>query len=210
MVKSGEEPVGPGPNWFGDSPDNVWVDDRGDLHLRVYKQEDRWYCAEVVSSDHFSYGQFQFQIVSKLDQLDPNLVLGLFSWSDKGINNREIDIEFSKWSDPATEYSGQYVIQPAHQTGNRFRFPIHQEGWFTTHQFYWYPEIISFASYHGHVQANDQQATPIKFWNFTGKPPKPKKTQIRINLWLNQGQELSNHNEFEVIIRGFSYKPLSR
>ncbi|HEX8966849.1 MAG TPA: glycosyl hydrolase, partial [Chloroflexota bacterium] len=41
---------GPGPNYFSDSPEHVWLDADGRLHLRVAPEPDgRWYAAEVTS-----------------------------------------------------------------------------------------------------------------------------------------------------------------
>ncbi|MDQ4089270.1 MAG: hypothetical protein M3163_03045 [Actinomycetota bacterium] len=46
-------------------------------------------------------------------RLDPNVVLGLFSWSDDpAYNYREIDIEVARWGDVAGDTNAQYVVQP--------------------------------------------------------------------------------------------------
>ncbi len=208
VVKGATEPVGPGPNWFNDAPDNVWVDSMGNLHLKIHRVNDKWTCAEVVTKDVFGYGRYFFQVISELDELDPSIVFGLFTWSNRGVHNKEIDVEFSKWGDPDARYNAQYVIQPAHVRGNRYRFPLKQEGSYTTHQFSWYPRFINFYSFHGHVFNNDQEATPIKFWVYPKRFGKPRKVHIRMNLWLNKGEPPTNEEEAEVIIRKFRYEPI--
>ena len=207
-VKKGSERVGPGPNWFSNSPDNVWVDEYGNLHLKIRWEDDRWTCAEVVTKDYFAYGKYYFQIIGQLDELDPSVVLGLFTWSDKGDNNREVDIAFSTWGNSAARSNAQYVVQPAHIRGNRYRFPIRQEGSYTTHQFSWYPDFVNFYSYHGHVLANDQVATPIKFWVYPKKLRKPRKVNIRINLWLYKGNPPVGEEEVEIIIKKFHHEAI--
>ncbi len=95
MVKTSDVPVGPGDNFFSDSGDNVFVDDEGSLHLRITRRGQRWHCAEVISVQSFGYGRYRFYLGSNLDHLDPNVILGCFTWNDDPeYNHREIDIEF--------------------------------------------------------------------------------------------------------------------
>src|SRR5258708_3441244 len=97
-VKSSDGRVGPGPNYFSDSNDNVLVDAQGRLHLLITQPNGRWYCAEVISIRSFGYGTYRFYLDTNLDNLDPQIVLGMFTWNDApAYNHREIDIEVSRW-----------------------------------------------------------------------------------------------------------------
>ena len=49
-VKTSAGLVGPGPNYFSDSTDNVWLDGQGQLHLRITNRSNQWQCAEIVSA----------------------------------------------------------------------------------------------------------------------------------------------------------------
>jgi len=49
-VKSSEEPVGPGPSFFSDSNESVWVDGNGFLHLKIRYINGHWNSAEVVTT----------------------------------------------------------------------------------------------------------------------------------------------------------------
>src|SRR4051812_19512341 len=110
VVKASSGKVGPGPNYFSSSANNVWVDNLGRLHLRITKQGSRWFCAEVVSQASFGYGTYRWYLDSPVDNLDPNVVLGLFTWSDlPDYANREIDIEFSRWG-AARNLNAQFVV----------------------------------------------------------------------------------------------------
>src|SRR5262245_21295616 len=60
LVKSSTGKVGPGPNYFSDSTDNVWVDAGGRLHLKITKAKGKWSSAEIVSADSFGYGTYRF------------------------------------------------------------------------------------------------------------------------------------------------------
>jgi hypothetical protein len=68
------------------------------------------------------YGTYQFTVDSRLDTLDPNVALGLFTWSDDPAeNHREVDIEFARFGQP-TAPVGRYTLQPYTSDGNVFLF----------------------------------------------------------------------------------------
>jgi hypothetical protein len=91
-VKTGSGLLGPGPNYFSDGTNNVWLDTNGFLHLRITQASNQWQCAEIISARTFGYGSYRFELDSIVDNLDPNIVLGLFTWSDDpAYADREID-----------------------------------------------------------------------------------------------------------------------
>src|SRR4030042_243190 len=53
-IKVAHDVVGPGPNYFSDSGQNVWVDTNGRLHLKVMQQAGQWLCSEGIA--HRSLG----------------------------------------------------------------------------------------------------------------------------------------------------------
>jgi hypothetical protein len=87
-VKTSTGPVGPGPNYFSDSTNNVWLDGQGQLHLRITNRSNQWQCPELVSARTFGYGIYRFQLASPADNLNPNAVLGLFTWSDDPVKSQ--------------------------------------------------------------------------------------------------------------------------
>jgi hypothetical protein len=122
-VKSSQSRVGPGPNYFSASSDNVWVDSLDRLHLKITYRNGRWNCAEVIRAASFGYGAYTFEVATAVDDLDPNVVLGLFTWSDKGaFNHREIDVEIARWGNPSDPTNAQYVVQPYNLAGHLQRF----------------------------------------------------------------------------------------
>lgn len=49
--------------------------------------------AEVILSESLGYGTYSFTVSSPIGDLDPNVVLGLFTWSDDpAYHHREIDV----------------------------------------------------------------------------------------------------------------------
>ena len=132
--------VGPGNNYFSDLEENVWLDEQGQLHLKITERDGKWYCAEVILEESFGYGTYIFHLASKVDQLDENIVVGLFTWDDCydiQYGNREIDIEFSRWSNPNKDENAQFVVQPHEKTGNKHEFTVQQDVEISTHYFGW-------------------------------------------------------------------------
>lgn len=207
-VKVGED-LGPGPNNFSDSEDNVWVDGNGYLHLKITHPDSEWYCAEIISDESFGYGTYVFTMESRADTLDRNIVIGLFTWDTYApeYNYREIDFEFSRWQYPTNDNS-QYVIQPWDTAGNILRFDIDYTGQSdtTTHVMTWRPDGIYFKSYYGDFSLTPLPGNVINDWYYTGPDnPPPGGENVRMNLWLILGLAPSDGLEKEVIIKDFQF-----
>ncbi len=213
--------LAPGPNHFSDSPSNVYIDSEGALHLKIEQRDSRWYTSEVISMESFGYGRYLFHIDGPIDQLDPQAVLGLFTWDTDPVEyNREIDIEFSRWGDTDAATNGQYVLQPHDGAANKKEFDFSlataPEGIYTTHLLEWRADEVVIKSYHGHhslaeLDAAERDAAvpapqPLTDpWRYTGDIPSPGNAQVRMNLWLYEGQPPVNGSDQELIIKGFSF-----
>src|SRR5205823_5649069 len=94
---------GPDDNSFSAHPDNVSVDRLGHLHLKITKRGGEWQSAEVIAKKAFGYGRYVFYLSSRVDLLNENVVVGLFTWDTNACHandsNGEVDIEFSRWGD---------------------------------------------------------------------------------------------------------------
>ena len=208
-VKSGTG-IGPGPNDWAD--DNVWVDKRGALHLKLTHHGGGWHCSQVVLSDRLGFGRYQFWIVGRIDQLDPNVVFGLFSYPTPDLGpdgTNEIDIEFAQWG-RADAKRGNYTVWPATKgTANAHdRFAFQLNGSYTTHRVIWTPTSVFFQSLNGH---QDGDANEFARWFFQPSNPRTQLAQqpmpIEINLWLFRGRPPQNNQEVEVIVQAFKFTP---
>jgi hypothetical protein len=191
--------TGPGPNAFSDSPANVWVDAAGALHMRITHRDGQWQCAEVVLDRSLGYGTYAFDVASPVGALDPNVVLGLFTWDDDpAYNHREIDIEFARWGNAADPTNAQYVVQPYTTASNLKRFwqPATAP---SVHSFAWASKSVTFAS----AAATGQS---IASRRYSGKSvPRPGAERTRINLWLQGGVPPVDGSEVEVVLSGFTF-----
>jgi hypothetical protein len=207
-VKASETRAGPGPNYFSAGEQDVWVDESDRLHMRIVYRNGRWYCTEVFTAEPLGYGTYTFTLASRVDQLDKNVVLGLFTWDDTApeYNYREIDIEFSRWGEEGGDNS-QFVVQPWDHTGNRHRFNMELQGDYSTHSFDWSVGSVQFLSFQGHESPPDP-SDQIESWLYTGLDIPPEgQGQARINLWLLNGNPPSDGQEIEVVIEAFEFVP---
>jgi len=209
--------LGPGPNYFSDAQEDVWIDEEG-LHLRIRKGVNRWYSSEVVLQQSLGYGTYIFQTKSRVDIIDPNMVLGLFTWDSKRyhVSHREMDIEFARWGDPNEFTNAQFVLQPCSQCpgcGNncsRFRVDLTDQNKYITHYMIWTPGSVEFRAYNGQYRDNPPDGALIHKWTRVGEDvPNPGKENIRSNFWLFEGEAPTNGGGSEVIIENFLFRPLS-
>ena len=201
LVKTSNGKVGPGPNIFSDDPSNVWVDSNGMLHMKITRQGNRWNCAEILLTTSPGYGTYRFYLNSPVDNLDPNVVLGLFTWSDAPeYNHREIDIEFSRWGQ-AKNQNAQYVVQPYTDTRNILRWNQPPNVAQSVQTFQWNASNVKFASFAG----TNPYGTPYQQITMTNGIPVPGGETARINLWLYQGRAPANKQAVEVVFSKFEY-----
>jgi hypothetical protein len=202
LVKSSPAPVGPGPNYFSDSPENVWIDGMGRLHLRITFRNGLWHCAEIVSKRVIGYGQYSFQI-DTLPQFDRNVVFGAFSWAEAERISREVDmLELGRFGNAGDPNNAQYVVQPYTTPGNQRRFVLPQLAP-TVHRMAWLPGNLRFWS-------SDQVETPLQEWIYGSQPPATdsERLNFRFNLWPVAPP--SDGNEAEIVVSHFTFTPTSK
>jgi len=203
-VGSGERKQGPGPNYFSDSEDNVWLDRKGRLHLRITHRDGRWYCAKVTLTRSYGYGTYVFHLASRVDQFDKNVVGGLFIYEN---DSAEIDIEFSKWNKPDNNNS-QFVIQPGFVAENKLRYSLNGTNKETTHWFNWQKDSIEFASYKGNVSVSNSDKDLIQRWVYSGdNNPVDGDERVKMNLWLFRGNPPTEIMNNEMVIASFEILP---
>lgn len=201
---------GPGPNVW--SPENVWVDQKGYLHLKLAHRNGVWTCAELTTQKRLGFGRYQFTLIGRVDRLDQNVVFGIFPYPTAEIGpdmTHEIDIEFSRWS-RAHLPIGNYSVWPAKPgvkyTTHPFAFTLNGDR--TTHRFTWTPDSVFFQSLHGH---RDDDSHEYANWLFQPKDPAiaigRKPMPLHINLWCHKGNPPSDGQEVEVIVREFKFTP---
>ncbi len=233
IYKHTTDAVGPGPNIFSKSSDNIWLDAQGFLHMKISKVDNEWHCSEVISTREVGYGTYIFTIASDLTTFNERAVLGLFTWDTYSFQsqaNSEVDIEFSRWGSISDSTLLTYSVQPVwgsasgpyNERSIKPSMQVSKLQEVTTHVFEWTAEKISWKSYAG---SNYPGTDLIASWEFDNTNQERRKfegsnvsdpivipapgdsTHARINLWLMGGQGPADDSETEVIIQSFNYIP---
>jgi hypothetical protein len=225
---------GPGNNYFTDHPNDIFIDDNGYLHLSITEREGKWWSSEVISQDTMGYGTYVWTVGRVPQNLDPMVVLGLFTWDSYTFQtdaNSEVDIEFSKWGDPDKDTTLQYGVQPINfgpyypERDDKPKVNPSFWGDVSTHAFTWTDTLITWESWIGAEYGNGApQATwtfdlsnPARVKNENGNSSDPivipapgSNTNARMNLWLVQGADSGPVFPFrtEIVIQDFKYTPL--
>ncbi|MEI7640387.1 MAG: hypothetical protein WCJ46_02615 [bacterium] len=205
-IKETKTPVGPGPNYFSNAQDDVWVDASGKLHLTIRKKDNKWRCTEVYNTKSLGYGKYTFYVSANFSRLDINAILGLFTWDNaKDYNHREIDIEVSRWG-LISNKNTQFVVQPFTETSNMYRFDHMTDTNKAAYTFEWQKGEVYFAAYEGH---KIDEAHKVKDWLFRGpNVPPPGNEKCDLNFWLLDGKAPNDGVNVEVTIDKFEYTPL--
>lgn len=203
---------GPGPNYFCDADDCVWVDEQDRLHL-TSKSRGGWISTEITTEQALGYGDYILTTVGRLDMIDPEVVLGIFLWEygpcwDYGYTwwnaFNEIDIEYSRWGDPSADLA-QFVAQPYDWPGNINRFDAtFAEDEVTSHAMRWLADRVEYRVWRGGPDDESAQ-NMIHSWTYTGAHiPRPEQPRMHLNLWKQGDTPAADQ---EVIFQDFTFVP---
>lgn len=190
---------------------NIFVDAQGRLHMKLTRRPDgSWCAAELKTVKRLGFGTYQWQLASRVDQLDPNVVFGLFHYPTTDVGpdaTNELDIEFTRWGNPTANILN-YTVWPtvAGIKETTTTYPMMLNGDWSTHRYTWTPQSVHFQSTHGHY---DHNPLPIADWTY--KPEKAteriaqKPMPLYMNLWLTAPP--TNAEPVEIIITKFTFTP---
>lgn len=204
-IKLAESPFGPGPNYFSDHPDNVFVDQTGRLHLKIVYRDGKWYCSEVLLPQSLGNGVYTVQIDSRLDGYDQNIVVAPeFTFESE---TRELDFEAGGDVLIPGANNGQFVVQPYTRTGNLVRFIMPPDAQ-TSCRIEWRADHVRFTVWKGHSAFPPAAEDVIYDWSYTGPDiPPPGGERLHANIWLFGGQAPTNGQNAEVIIKSIAFTP---
>jgi hypothetical protein len=185
------------------NPANAWTDAAGALHMKITKESGKWTCAEITLTRSFGYGTYSF-VVGDISQLEPTVVFDMFTFDYAGgdQNNREMNIQISRWGDPASK-NAQYQVQPYYIPANVARFSMPPG--VLTHTFKWEPERVSFRTFRGLV--TERASEIIGEHVFTSGVPSPGAESVRMAIYVFGSPDNLKRNEAEVVVDKFEYLP---
>lgn len=202
--------AGPGPNFFDHK--NIWVDENGQLHLKLSKRSDNtWACAEIYSKRLFGDGIYQFNLEGRPDLFDENIVLGFFNYPCIGNScepdgTHEIDIEFTKWGKKLNPFNLHYNTFPSKIGGDSYSksLKIDLKNNISIHRISRKSTNVKFDSFYPYKASGEEI---IGYGNSESKASKLS-MPIHINLWLFLGKAPNNGKEVEIIIKDFKFRAL--
>ena len=204
-VVRGEGFGGPGPNYWSDSTDSVWVDEHDRLHLKIRNENNVWRSAEIYTREPMTYGRYVWEVESRYDLYDKSTVGGLFIYQD---DNHEIDIEFAKWGNRFQKNVTNYTLQPGGTYTTRHNPRL--EGTHTSQLLIWRPSYLVWATFGGHYGAYPPESQRISEGYYSiarNIPPATDGTRLHLNLWLYQGVAPESGSGDELIISDFYFIP---
>jgi len=179
---------GPGNQCWSDSPDSVWVDAQGRLHLRIHELAGGGWCqAEVVAQSFARYGEHTFAVDTQLDLLDPDIVFAMFAYAN---DRSEIDIEVTQAFDdgPDKIFNVVHGCVPNENQSSSYVMT----GGLSTHRFTWLSSgldcagTIDFESWHGHCPDPPCEGYMVPPFLYDGEnvPCEGENLRPRLSLWL--------------------------
>jgi hypothetical protein len=125
------------------------------------------------------------------DQLDPNVVLGLFKYPTPDVGadgTNEIDIEFARWG-RATANNADYAVFPQAPPcvqGDNIEFMVALKGSYKTHRILWQRTQVGFQSLNGH-RDDDNNEFESCICSLRCPPDPATASPVRMNLWRFAG-----------------------
>ena len=192
--KTGEN-RGPNSNSWSNSPQNIWVDSQGNLHLKMTYLNGHWYSEELDNNQSLSYGTYTW-VSAFSPNLSNNVVLGMFSYFD---DNNEVDVEYRNWT--ASNVNTDVGVEPL--TANYDYFNSTMTGNYLVNRYIWSPSNVTFDVY----QAD---GTLLQSYVSSYVPQGTTTMTPMVNLWLAGSAPHApvNGTSQEVVINSFTYTPL--
>ncbi|GAB4327658.1 MAG: hypothetical protein Kow0037_01390 [Calditrichia bacterium] len=202
----------PGPNWWRNTKHTVFIDNQGQLHLKLRKIGKRWWASEILTDRKFGYGEFIFYLKGDLDKLPPQAVVGMFLYKN---DRAEMDIELTRWGKTSEKRLLNYSLHTVSRSrptkyldyNKRFAIADLKSQRETTHKIIWKREYVEFVSYSGHTQDTEAEIARHRINSDEMVIPKGKMS-IRVNFyWFDANYPEDGPEEYEIILNGFEYKP---
>ena len=198
--KLSHDKVGPGDNVYGLKKNNIHLNCKKQIVLKILKVKGEWSCAELFTDTVLGYGTYEFYLNTNLKRLDKNTVLGLFLYNYKEPPYfNEVDIEFSRWGGELKSNS-QYAIH--HDLLPWFyRFNTNKLNKYTIHDIQYKPGEIVFKSYYcDDKKFSDPVLYSTKKYD-TSIDSQNHLVNIRMNFWLYENKKPRRCRQKAVISR---------
>jgi beta-glucanase (GH16 family) len=172
----------------------VWVDEAGDLHLKLLEEPSGDFaCAEIDSVERFGYGDYQFQVSGPIGNADPYVDFGICLYPPHDVgpdSTNELDIEFSRWGQSFGDQVYYTVWNRTHPGNRHYQFGIPDDVSSATFDLVWSPEHVEWRS----------SLQPDQTVSYSDDVANRPQTMI-INLWLYKKTKPASTAPIEYVIK---------
>ncbi|WP_218624044.1 glycoside hydrolase family 16 protein [Granulicella sp. dw_53] len=180
-------------------PSNVWVDDRGYLHLLMGQEGSHWHCAGISLTRSLGYGTYRF-VISDSANLPSSAVFTMFI-QDQETAGAEMDIELSRWG-KAQNRNADYVVQPYYIPENTVHFEIPAGP--MIHVLRWEPSSVAFKSFAGDSVA---PRAIVMDHVFKSGVPVPARERLHMAFYDFHHSQSGLQHPVEIVVKRFEYLP---
>lgn len=205
IVKSSDEPVGPGPNLFSSS----LVRKSGRSAVLSAGPGGRgktsaYSSAEIYSKEYFGYGMFELRF-SRKGAFDRNAVFGFFLYdSDNPPGYSEADVELARWG-IVDAPEGQFTVHPVRSPDEYFIFDLPEDTFSFVARIEWKRESVS-------MYLGSAGGAEIARWTYAGgalpfSGAAGEKARVHCNMWLFGGRDPALDGALSVRLDDFRFSP---
>lgn len=182
-------------------PENVWVDDRGALHLAMRRVGKEWECAEASTLRSLGNGSYRFRL-RDIGHFEPATMLTLSNLRDTSeeAGSREMDIHISRWGVPGNK-NGEFVMQPYYLPSNVYRFEVPPGP--VTASFRWSTDSVLFST----EREGRTHPSTLSSWTFTTDIPTAGDEHTHVSLCVFPYSPAPQQKDMEVVIDQFQFLP---
>lgn len=206
----------PGNGCWTSSPESVWVDSQGRLHLKIRVIDGQWCQVEVSATNPARFGEHAFLLNTDMSTLDPRVVFGAFIIKKEEMSGGncsaspcpevdgecvcEIDVEITGGFDEAQCNSAPpekgiqifNIVTPSSSESCKW-FGWNFSATQTTHAFDWTSDSVVFKNSTGHCSSTATCSGDIGIFSYplpgvsSFVPPEEENLIPVINLWICTG-----------------------
>jgi hypothetical protein len=183
------------------SPDNVFVDAGGELHLRLSRSAHGWMCSEVHSVRSFGYGDYTLAI-RDVAHLEPAVMFSTFTFFERPLDgdHRELAIHITRRG-VASNTNAEFSIQPAFVPTNFYHFEVPSGA--LKLGLTWHKDEARFSV----SSAQTPASPPLTAWLFKTGVPRSDDTHLYINLCSYGYAPAPPTHNAEVVVKKFEFYP---
>jgi len=181
---------------------NVWVDERGYLHMLMGLESGQYICTGVSLARSLGYGTYRFE-VSDSAHLPPSGIFLMRVRSDREDPDGQsgFSIELSKWG-RESEPNAAFTVQPYYIPGNSMRYKASAGP--ATYFLRWEPGNAEFEGLTGSVAKTSRSAMHHVF---DSDIPQPSTETVKLDFHDFHHFHGGVHHPVEIVVQKFEYLP---